>query len=422
MDHRAETHVDGDKRGATDGESWLSEALFLVTYGVMIAGLAVAVLDTTGITTLAGSKAGTGGAIYTSIYIAIMLFTLALAVPYTPKLAARFGMQRTFFGSIVLASILWGFAGILILSGAPAVTVLLIGAIGFGVASGVFAALIPLYSRAYIEGRGMAGAYARLSVAGGIAWALGSGAGGVVLVHLQPGWGLVIRAGLGIPLAVFVAIKRPKVQPTALASASAGAWGQMRANLVSNRDLRRAALLGCGVAMFAAPLASMIVPIAEALRQTPLIPGAGVLMAAMAVGEILAPVIVTSLERGRTNLHAAALASVGAAISIAIYGLTAFVFSKREELVAWAIIGVGFGALKYGARALNLGAATDAGSDESSSEMVATFVFVSSIAAPVGVLAWGLLINQVSVEAALFAGATGTILVASRLLMRSETP
>ena len=62
MDHRAETHADGDKRGATGGESWLSEALFLVTYGVMIAGLAVAVLDTTGITTLAGSRAGTGGA------------------------------------------------------------------------------------------------------------------------------------------------------------------------------------------------------------------------------------------------------------------------------------------------------------------------------------------------------------------------
>ena len=64
------------------------------------------------------------------------------------------------------------------------------------------------------------------------------------------------------------------------------------------------------------------------------------------------------------------------------------------------------------------GITTRAGSDQDSGEMVATFVFVSSIAAPVGVLLWGFLINRVSVEAAVFAGALGTLLVSSLFLSR----
>ena len=93
-------------------------------------------------------------------------------------------------------------------------------------------------------------------------------------------------------------------------------------------------------------------------------------------------------------------------------------FSHRIELWIWLIAGLGFGAMRYGGRALNLGAATDAGSDQDSGEMVATFVFVSSIAAPVGVLLWGFLMNRVSVEAAVFAGALGTLLVSSCFLSR----
>jgi hypothetical protein len=188
-----------------------------------------------------------------------------------------------------------------------------------------------------------------------------------------------------------------------------------------NRALRRAAILGCGVALFAAPMSSLIVPIADALRQSPLIPGAGLLMAAMAVGELFAPVVVSKLQPNRTSLRAAALAAVLCACFLAAYGVASLVFSKQPELIVWVIVGVGFGAMKYGGRALNLGAATDADDDANSSEMVAAFVFLTSLASPIGVLAWGALINRVSVEAAILVGAVGTAAVAGLFLESAKT-
>ena len=402
-------------RKARSASDWRSEAPFLIAYGAMTAGTAIAALDSTAIMTRAGGASN--GAIYTSLYLGILLLSLALVVPYAPLLAERIGMRRTFVLSIVLGSVLWLLAGALIRSGANSVPVLLISAVGFGVCAGVSAVLSPLYAKAYIGGQDMAGAFARLSVAGGLAFGIGSIVGGFILDNIKPGWGLVARAILGIPLALFVLLRSPAVEPAA-PDARGGAWADMLSRVRSNSALRRAALLGCGVGMFAAPMASMIVPIAAALRQSPLISGAGILMAAMSAGELFSPIVVSRFGRRKSNLRAAAIASIWCAGFIAIYGCASLVFSHRIELWIWLIAGLGFGAMRYGGRALNLGAATDAGSDQDSGEMVATFVFVSSIAAPVGVLLWGFLINRVSVEAAVFAGALGTLLVSSLFLSR----
>lgn len=155
----------------------------------------------------------------------------------------------------------------------------------------------------------------------------------------------------------------------------------------------------------------MIVPITDALEHKPLIPGASTLMVTMAVGQMLAPLVVSVLERNRTHLRAAALAGLGTAVVIASYGITALAFRGTGELVIWGVIGLVFGALTFGGGASNLGAATDAAEEKDAGAMVATYVFAISLAAPVGVLLWGLLMSRFSVETAVLTGATATALV-----------
>lgn len=103
-----------------------------------------------------------------------------------------------------------------------------------------------------------------------------------------------------------------------------------------------------------------------------------------------------------------------------MYGVASLLFQDEPELIVWAVVGLGFGAFWLAQRSINLGAATDAGDESNAGEAVAVFVFAVSIAAPIGVLLWGFLINHVSVEAAIFAGAIGTAAAGAAYLKRPK--
>jgi MFS family permease len=293
--------------------------------------------------------------------------------------------------------------------------VLLFAAVLAGVSWAVFSVLNPLFARAYFTGEGMAAAVARLSLASGIAWAIGAAAGGFLLHVVAPGWGLLIRALLGVPFAIYLIAKPPAVEPP-MPESREPVWSGMRDRLRDNPDLRRATLLGCGVTAAAAPMASLIVPIVDALRQSPLLPGAGILSASMAGGEMFAPVVVSKLERRRTDLRAAAVAAIVCGGALVLYAIGSYALSRRPELAMWAVIGVAYGAFRFASKALNVGAATASDTEENSVESVATLLFITGLAAPVGVLAWGFLINRWSVEAAVLIGAAATTASAAAVL------
>jgi MFS family permease len=384
------------------------EASFLLAYGLTVVGIAMSLVDATATASNAGN--GSNGAAYTSIYLATLFVTTALAVPTTPKIAARFGPPRAIIATTLVSSVLWLVIGALVLAGFDPMPVLVIGALGIGALSGVFMALIPLFAKAYFPGATMAGAQARLSIPGGVAWAIGAGIAGLVLHRVDPGWGLIIRAVLGVPLTLLLVLRPPAVEPLA-PEVTSGAWAGLRTRLQENAELRKAVLLGCGIALVASPLLAMIVPITDALEHKPPITGASTVIVTMSIGQMFAPVVVAALERTRTHLRAAALAGLGTAVVIAAYGITALIFKGHEEPVIWAVVGLFFGALLFAGNASTLGAATDAGEEKDAGAMVATYVFATSLAPPVGVLIWGLLISQFSVEAALLVGAAGTALV-----------
>ena len=382
----------------------------------MLAGIAMSLVDATATTTNAGS--GSNGGVYTSVYLATLFVTTALAVPNTPTIAARFGTLRTMIAATLASVVLWFVIGFLVVANFDPMQVLVIGAVGVGALSGVFTALIPLFAKAYIPGTTMAAANARLSVPRGVAWALGAAAGGLILHRVDPGWGLIARAGLGVPLPLLLVLRPPQVEPAA-PNVTGGPWADMLTRLKHNVELRKAVLLGCGISLLAAPLVTMIVPITDALEHKPLIPGASALMVTMSIGQMLAPVVVAALERSRSHLRAAALAGLGTSVVIAAYGIAALAFNGMEELVLWSLIGLIFGALTFGGGSSNLGAATDAADEKEAGAMVATYVFATSLAAPLGVLLWGYLMSRFSVEAAVLTGAAGTALV-SGLFVRTS--
>jgi len=394
--------------------------LYLFGIASVTGGLAIGTLDAAGICTNAGGV--TKGAIYTSTYLTLLMVAAAFTVPQTAKISARFGIERTYRLVVTLGSTTWVICGALILAGVPGFAVLLCFAPIFGFTGGLSGVLAPIFSKAYIAGKDMAGAYARMSVISGIAWAIGSALGGIILNHSHPGFGIVLKGIFGIPFIVVLLRVRPAAKPKT-PKAKKRAFPEMRERLSNNDELRRATMLRCGIALFAAPMASLIVPIVDALRQTPLLPGAGVIVAAMAFGQLSSPWLVERLSRdNRPQIAAASIASLAAAAVLVAYGVVSALISKRPELLAWCFIGLSFGGLRYAARALNIGAVSASGPEEDTTNLLQASQFVSTLASPVGVMMWGFLINRVSVEAAIFVGAGGMTLVALASLRRASRP
>ena len=406
MNQQPEANTSSPSKGGRQSERGY---VYLFGVAASTAGLAVGTIDATGITTRAGSL--TNGAIYTSAYLAIVLITRAIVVPQTARIAARLGIERAYQLTIALGCLTWGSAGALVIAGLPGLPVLLSFAALFGISSGFSATLAPIFSRAYITGKDMAGAYAWKSVVAGVAWALGAVGGGFLLNTAAPGVGLLIKAALGVPLLIVLVQFRPATKPHT-PRARRRAWADMRDRLLGNAQLRYATILGCGMALFASPLVSMIVPIVDALRQSPLLPSAGILMAAMALGQLGSPYIVSKFSSERSQLKAAAIASICCAVMLAAYAVTALFFTAKPELVIWSVIGLGFGGMRFAARALNIGSVTASGSDQSAANLISAFTFATALCSPVGVLIWGVMVDRVSPEAAIGFGATGTAVVA----------
>ena len=215
--------------------------------------------------------------------------------------------------------------------------------------------------------------------------------------------------GTVIPLVVIVSRVSPTAEPSTPRAADLP-WRDARASLVGSRPLRLTAALGASSLFFFGPLTSLVVPIAQDLRQSPLVAGAGFLMTAFAVGEFLSPRVVRVLSGRHDDLSAGALAGVGAGVSLVILGVTSLVLSDRVELAAWLVIGVAFGALRCAARAFFVGSAAEAGPPEDASHNLAAAMLVSGLAGPFGTMAWSAVIGGVSADAAVLAAGIGAVI------------
>jgi len=392
---------------------------FLIASSLVAAGGAIGILSVTGITTQAG---GSRAAYYTALYLAVVSAATALTMPYGPRICHLFGTRRAFVLAQALLAVAWLCAGILIFAGAPEMTVLLTSALVFGICKSVAMLVAPMINKAYMSGATMSGAYARTSEIKGVAAVFGSILGGVLLTVAAPGWGMIINGLLFLPLALIAALRPPANIPPDPAKAGRP-WRDIRDIFVTNRQMRTVAIVACAMVIFIAPLNTLIVPITDDLRQAPLLAAAGLLSAAIGLGRCFSAMLVDRLSRGRTELTASVLADVGAGVVLLLFALSSALLTGPVELMVWVPIGIAYGALRFAGRALNVGAANDAAAAHHPAQALAALFLVSSLVAPLGVMMWGILIDETSTTAAVTVAAIGIfVIIAAFTYRRPASP
>ena len=379
-------------------------AAFVLGVGLATAGSSVSLLSATGITTVAGNF--DSGAIYTGLYLAIGLVAGALTMPYAPRVCRVLGTRLAFAWATSLLSGFWILVALLIFLGVPPLPVLLLAAPVVGGFIGFTAVLSPVVYKAYLSSRDMTQVMARMTVVKGVAAVVGALAGGVFISSGTEAFGLLVAGLLRIPLALFAFRIAPALS-IADPLQTLTPWGDIATSLKESPALRRTTFLACGVAMFVAPLPSFVVPLTQALRREPLLQGAGLLMASIAIGELLSPIVVSRFRAKRTPIASSALASVatgGILLALAVASMT---LSNEIELVAWGILGIGFGTSRFASRALTIGAAAEAQEVHDVSKSLAAMLLSACLVAPVGILAWSAILRWGSAPAAMAFGAVG---------------
>ncbi len=380
--------------------NWGGRRAPLLVFGVSLAsaGSSVSALSATGITTVAGKF--DSGAIFTGAYVATGLVAGALTMPYAPRVCQRIGTRAAFAWATSLLSVSWLLVAALLFLGASPMPVLFAAAPPIGALIGFLAVVSPVVYKAYLDSSDMSQVMARITVVKGVAAVAGALAGGFFVTSGTEAVGLLAAGLLRIPLAVFAtriapphAIADPLHAPTP--------WRDIVTSLRASPALRRATLLACGVAIFVAPLASLVVPLTQVLRREPLLQGAGLLMASIAVGELLSPLVVSRLSAKRAPIASAALASMATGGFLLALALVSITTSNLAELAAWAVLGIGFGSTRFASRALTFGAAAEAQGPHDVAKSLAAMLLLASVVAPIGILMWSTILARGSAGAAL---------------------
>ena len=394
---------------------------FLLSSALAVAGTVWSQLGATSATTLSGGQSR--GALYTGFVLAVLALSAGVAIPLTPSIASKFGTRMTFVVTELLAAAVWAVVGVVLLVVDDPLIPLLIGMLFAGVFGGVAAVLTPGVTHAYLGGTSLARAYSVRAVASGFGAVLGALTAATVISATQPGWGLIGNAVLSVPLGLLVLCRPPAVGFPAVNHDGRG-WRAPWLDLARSRPLRRTAGLSAAVAICVAPMISMIVPIAQSLRQSPLIPGAGIVLAGVALGRLATPTIVTRLRNGRDDLAASLLAITATSSFMLALAVSSMMLTGRVELVVWAVIAMGIGATRFASRSLTLGAANSSLGAGRGLQGIAAAVMVAALAAPIGTLTWGVALSVMPPWAvlAISAGALLTVALVLRSTLSPSEP
>ena len=385
--------------------------------GLSGAGITVSLLAATAITTETGS--GVHGALWTGAFLTVVFVAKAAAVRAMPAWSGRVGPERLFLLSTYLLIAVWGGAGLLVVLGAPATAVVLAVAPLDGIANGVFAVETPLLSQTFFSGQSLAAANARVAVGWGIACAVGAIGAGLMINGAGAGWALMARAALSIPLLLVISrlarsgdrsISRGEGQEAAVSDADVRHDDR---SIKAGPAARRVVLLAFILTAATAPVIVMIVPIAESLGHTSNVMGASIVLAAMSVGGLFAPAFVSVFERrlssGRDPVLAALFVTGGL---LAAFGVVGILLTARIELLALAVVGLIFGGAEFGSQSTVLGQVVRVSGPFGARHAIASMKFSTSLAAPLGFVAWDLVLDTTSGVTAMLVAAALMIIVA----------
>lgn len=396
---------------------------YLVVGGIAVAGTIVGILGATAATTLGAT--GNGGLI-TAVFLALLLVCAGIAAPWTERLAASRGHLKVFAWAQIGVAVSWSVTGIIMATTDEQIAVLVIAAPIFGLFSGITAVLTPIVTRTYFDKTSIAASMSWRSAVSGLAAVAGAIIGGRIISATDPAAGVIANGLLTIPLAVFVMRVAPLREPRPPRADRVQPIRRILSSLRTNARLREVMILVVASTVFVVPMISMIVPILHSVDHAPLPSGAGLVLAGVGAGRVVTPFLVGRVERRWGAMQASLWALVGAAVFMLAFSLSALLPLSESDLVAWTMIGFGLGACRFTYRSLIIGAAASAGSSEPGSDEMEGLASVTTIgvfAAPIGVLAWGVMIDATSSPVTVAVGATGIVLVVAfmGLAMRKES-
>ena len=402
--------------------------LFLAVMTLRSVGSAMCYLAATTVVANAGDPSSAG--IRTSLFLAVS-FLAALWVPWVPSVGRRFGEGRSYAVAMLITGGVAALCAVPVaLTGGDAMGAMLILAVAVGAPGALCSVYQPLLVRRLFSGSSLALAHSYQGIAGAIGWIGGSIAGGL-LIDLRGSAAVLLIGGLLHAPLVIVALRaaRGEVPEPEELAADGRREPALRATIRTLREtegLRRVTFLVAAVAIFAAPMTSMAVPISLDLRPPSaelIATGSGLLMAAFALGRLLAPLVVRRLERAHDAVAASAAAGLGAGLVLFLFAVASGLQGGTRELVDWGLMGIAFGILFYGNRSLAAGAADRSGEEKARSQAV--IVLIAALAGPVGSIAWGWSIDTLGPEAVMVVSgiAVGIVSVAlggHRLFLRRQ--
>ena len=381
-----------------------------------VAGTAMGLLALTNISMAAGG--GHSGGVTTAVLLSLIALATAGFVPLVPMVCRRFGVRRSYVASILVGAGIWAALAALVPAGSTSFGVVCLSGALLGVVLSAATVLKPLFAQIFLGGASMSVSYARQSLISGVAWVAGALVGGLLIETVGPGWTLLLNAGLSLPLALVLGRTTLTDEPTIQPRGQAGAHSTL-SYLRANRGVRVAVLVAASTVVFIGPMTLMVVPLADAFRQSP-VTGAGLLMASMGLGRICTPTLVGRLNARLTSIDGAMIADFAGGVILIVFAACSTVVSGGLELAVWCVIGACFGAARFSARAFTVGAAVDSAAQEHRVEAMSALVLVALLATPVGLLLWGTLLDVSGPQVTLLVVGFGMLLAVA--LLRSARP
>ena len=393
-------------------------AIYATVYGAATFGGAFAFIAATGLAATTG--ADDSGALAVGVLLALYQVSAALATPYAPRLCRDTSVRLVFARVQGVSAVLWLCAGVVLLVSGPRLAVLMVAAVPVGFGNGLMTVFRPILAKCYLGQERTSGAVASMSVVIGVAWGVGALVAGWLLSTVALAWGMIIYGVCALGLAVTVRTVEPRVEAAevlATAQPWRTAWERLRRHYV----VRWSAVVGIAGALFLAPFAGLVVPIAQEFRADRPISGASFLMASISVGQLCSPVVVRRLAVHRTELWAAASSTAlcgGVLIMLAV--VSALMADVVGELAVWLVIGVAFGAMRYGAQALYFGAAAESGPTEEAPANLAAVMLSTLLLGPFGVIASSAVLGATSAYVTVVAAGVGAIAVGAFVVVASQ--
>ena len=290
-----------------------------------------------------------------------------------------------------------------LVAGVPGYPLLLATAPLLGLLGGWSHVVAPLALRAYSGNEDLAAAESQSSIATGFAWVIGGLAGAALVTQVGPPTAFVADFALTVPLVLVVLLVEPGRRSGPCGS-SPRPWRDLLGRLRHNPAVSRSAVIGLASAIFISPFASMVVPIARDLQHTLAI-HAGLILACIAVGEMLSPAAVRSMSRVGSRVSPTWVAYTIAGLVLIVIGLTVLAFDGGPELVAVAAFGIVYGAVNYGGSSFLIRDAAAESDDANRQADLAAFFLAVGIGVPIGTLLWGQIVHLLSAAHVLmFAG------------------